>query len=86
MLRRLAAAAALLALAAGCANRSKIAVIEIENDQSGMGIQAEPITVDPRVQVLQNEYRRSSFNEGSNIKQKIILKGPIMIVPATQPR
>lgn len=86
MLGRLAAATVVLALTAGCANRSKIAIIEIENDQSGMGLQAEPIVVDPRVQVLQNEYRRSSFNEGSNIKQKIILKGPIMIVPATQPR
>lgn len=86
MFHRLGFAALLIWMTAGCANRSKTAYIEIENDQSGVGMQAEPVAVDPRVQVLRNEYQRSSFNEGSNIKQKIILKGPVMIVPATQPR
>lgn len=71
-----------LGLFAGCAARSDVAIIEIENDQAGLGKQAEPIYVDPGVQVLANEYRRSSSNDGSNILQKIKVKGPIMIVPA----
>jgi hypothetical protein len=67
---------------AGCASRSNTAYIEIENDQAGMGKRAEPVIVDSGVEVLQNEYRRSSVNDGSNILQKIRIRGPIMIVPA----
>jgi hypothetical protein len=67
---------------AGCAGRSGTAFIEIENDQSGVGQRAEPIFVDPSLEVVQNEYRRGSSNDGSNIMQKIKIRGPIMIVPA----
>lgn len=67
---------------AGCAGRSSTAFIEIENDQSGAGQRAEPIFVDPSLDVVQNEYRRGSSNDGSNIMQKIKIRGPIMIVPA----
>jgi hypothetical protein len=65
---------------AGCAPRAGIAYIEIENDQ-GSG-KAEPVYVDPRLEIERNEYRRSVINEGSNILQKVRIKGPIMIVPA----
>jgi hypothetical protein len=87
--RRLFVLAAWPALFAGCAARTSTAYIEIENDQNGLGRRAEPILVDPRVDIVQNEYRRSSVNDGSNIQQKIRIRGPIMIVPApaatTQP-
>jgi hypothetical protein len=77
---------ALLALAlalAGCAPRSGIAYLEIEDDQGlASGGKAEPVYIDPRVEVVQNEYRRSYINNGSNILQKVRVKGPIMIVPA----
>lgn len=66
----------------GCAGRSSTAFIEIENDQSGVGQRAEPVFVDPSLDVVQNEYRRGSSNDGSNIMQKIKIRGPIMIVPA----
>jgi hypothetical protein len=67
---------------AGCASRTSTAYLEIENDQAGITNRAEPIYVAPGVEILQNEYRRSSTNDGSNIIQKIKIKGPIMIVPA----
>ena len=69
-------------LVGGCAERSGIAYIEIENDQSASGRPAEPIFVDPSVEIVQNQYRRSQVNEGSNVRQTIRVKGPIMIVPA----
>jgi len=76
-------------LLAGCAQRTGVAYIQIENDQSDNGGRAEPVFVDPRVQTLQNEYGRSYLNDGSNIRQTIHVRGPIMIVPApaaaTQP-
>lgn len=68
-----------------CAPRTGVAYIEIQNDQSGNGGKADPIYVDPRLDIAQNEYRRSYLNEGSNIRQKIVIKGPIMIVPAPAP-
>ena len=68
---------------AGCAPRSGIAYLEIEDDQGlASGGKAEPVFIDPRVEVEQNEYRRSYINNGSNILQKVRVKGPIMIVPA----
>jgi hypothetical protein len=82
---RPAAAAAFLFLAssfAGCAQRTGIAYIEIENDQNGNGGRAQPVFVDPRVEIVQNDYARSYLNEGSNIRQTIRIRGPIMIVPA----
>lgn len=86
LLRRvmsLAIAFATAAAVAGCAPRSGIAYLEIENDQGvAGGGKAEPVFVDPRVEVEQNEYRRSYINNGSNILQKIKIKGPVMIVPA----
>jgi hypothetical protein len=87
-----ATATALLLLAftlAGCAQRTGIAYLEIENDQNGNGGRAQPVFVDPRVEIVQNDYARSYLNEGSNIRQTIRIRGPIMIVPAptaaTQP-
>ena len=86
-----ATATALLLLGltlAGCAQRTGIAYIEIENDQNGNGGRAQPVFVDPRVEIVQNDYARSYLNEGSNIRQTIRIRGPIMIVPApaaTQP-
>jgi hypothetical protein len=77
--RTLFAIAALLLT--GCAAPTSTAYIEIENDQNGISNQAQPVYVAPGVQILQNEYRRSSSNDGSNIIQKIKIKGPIMIVP-----
>lgn len=75
-----------LALAAtGCAQRTGVAYLQIENDQSGNGGRAEPVYVDPHVEVIQNEYARSYLNEGSNIRQTIRIRGPIMIVPAPGP-
>jgi hypothetical protein len=85
---RLAIPLLLIPMITGCATRAGIAYLEIENDQSvGDGGKAEPVFVDPRLQVDKNEYRRSYINNGSNILQKIRIKGPIMIVPApaTQP-
>jgi hypothetical protein len=81
------ALASLLAasLLAGCAQRTGVAYIQIENDQSDTGGLAQPVFVDPRVQTLQNEYGRSYLNEGSNIRQTIHVRGPIMIVPAPAP-
>jgi uncharacterized lipoprotein YmbA len=77
---------ALLVTLTGCASRSGVAYLEIENDQSASpDTKAMPITVDPRVEVISNEYRRSQVNEGSNIRQTIRIRGPIMIVPA-EPR
>ena len=67
---------------AGCSARTSTAYLEIENDQAGVTNRAEPIYVAPGVEILQNEYRRSSTNDGSNIIQKIKIKGPIMIIPA----
>lgn len=70
----------------GCAARSGVAYLEIENDQSGSVVgKAEPVYVDPRVEVVSNEYRRSYVNDGSNIRQRIRIRGPIMIVPANLP-
>jgi hypothetical protein len=71
-----------VSLLAGCAQRTGVAYIQIENDQSDTGGRAEPVFVDPRVQTLQNEYGRSYLNDGSNIRQTIHVRGPIMIVPA----
>jgi hypothetical protein len=83
---RLFSACTLLVLAfAGCANRTGVAYLQIENDQNGNGGRAEPVYVDPRVEVVQNEYARSYLNEGSNIRQTIRIRGPIMIVPAPGP-
>ena len=89
---RLLAACTLLPLAAiaiGCTDRSGVAYLQIENDQNGNGGRADPVYIDPRVEVLQNDYARSYLNEGSNIRQTIRIRGPIMIVPApasaTQP-
>jgi hypothetical protein len=82
----LAASLALaLSLLSGCATRTGMGYIEIENDQSEYGGKADPIYVDPRLAVEQNEYRRSYLNDGSNIRQKIVIRGPIMIVPAPPP-
>jgi hypothetical protein len=71
-----------VSLLAGCAQRTGVAYIQIENDQSDTGGRAEPVFVDPRVQTVQNEYGRSYLNDGSNIRQTIHVRGPIMIVPA----
>jgi hypothetical protein len=84
--RRLLLVASSLAplLLAGCAKPTGVAYLEIENDQGlGGGGRAEPVYVDPRVEVERNEYRRSYVNNGSNIRQSIRIKGPVMIVPAT---
>ena len=84
--RRLALFALSIAapLLAGCAKPNGIAYLEIQNDQGlGGGGRAEPVYVDPRVEVERNEYRRSYVNNGSNIRQSIRIKGPVMIVPAT---
>jgi len=75
----------LAALAAGCTDRSGVAYLQIENDQNGNGGRAEPVYIDPRVEVVQNDYARSYLNEGSNIRQTIHVRGPIMIVPAPAP-
>ncbi len=75
----------LIALLSGCSARTSTAYLEIENDQAGVTNRAEPIYVAPGVEILQNEYRRSSSNDGSNIIQKIKIKGPIMIIPAPAP-
>jgi hypothetical protein len=80
--RSLSLLAPVLICLSGCAGRSSTAFIEIENDQSGRGERAEPIFVDPSLDVVQNEYRRGSSNDGSNIMQKIKIRGPLMIVPA----
>jgi len=78
-----------LGSAIGCAQRTGIAYLEIENDQNGNGGRAQPVFVDPRVEIVQHDYARSYLNEGSNIRQTIRIRGPIMIVPApaaaTQP-
>jgi hypothetical protein len=76
---------ALAAVAAGCASRTGVAYIEIENDQTGVADKAEPVYIDPRVEAIGNEYRRSWVNDGSNIRQSIRVRGPIMIVPANLP-
>jgi len=73
-------------LLTGCAQRTGVAYIQIENDQSDTGGAAQPVFVDPRVQVLQNEFGRSYLNDGSNIRQTIHVRGPIMIVPAPTTR
>lgn len=79
-------ALSLLALAlAGCTDRSGVAYLQIENDQNGNGGRADPVYIDPRVEVVQNDYARSYLNEGSNIRQTIRIRGPIMIVPAPGP-
>ena len=75
----------LAALASGCTDRSGVAYLQIENDQSGNGGRAEPVYIDPRVEVVQNDFARSYLNEGSNIRQTIRIRGPIMIVPAPGP-
>ena len=69
-------------LTLGCTDRSGTAYLEIVNDQSALGDKAEPVQVDPRVEVLVNEYQRSYLNQGSNIRQRIVIKGPVMIIPA----
>ena len=75
-----------LLAAAGCAPRTGIAYVEIENDQGTMGGgRAEPIWIDPRVEVVRNEYSRSQVNNGSNIRQRTVIRGPVMIVPAMVP-
>jgi hypothetical protein len=75
-----------LAVLPGCADRSGTAVVEIVNDQSALGGRAEPILVAPGVDVVENEYRRAHQNEGSNIRQRIVIRGPVMIVPAPATR
>lgn len=72
-------------LVVGCAQRSGVAYLQIENDQDDTGGRAEPVYVDARVQVIQNEYGRSYLNDGSNIRQTIRVRGPIMILPAQAP-
>lgn len=79
---RIAASAVIALLFTGCASRNGVAYIEIENDQGEGGRKAEPVYIDPRVEVVGNEYRRSYVNQGSNIRQSIRIRGPIMIVPA----
>ncbi len=77
-----------LVAVAGCTDRSGTAYIEIVNDQSALGDKAEPVIIDPRVDVTRNEYQRSYLNDGSNIRQRITIRGPVMIIPlpaATQP-
>jgi hypothetical protein len=70
-------------LFAGCATpRTGVAYLQIEDDQIDDGGRAEPVYVDPRVEVLRNEYGRSYLNNGSSIRQTIHVRGPIMIVPA----
>lgn len=78
--------ALLLAVVSGCADRSGTAVVEIVNDQSALGGRAEPIVVAPGVDVIENEYRRAHQNEGSNIRQRLVIRGPVMIVPAPATR
>jgi hypothetical protein len=75
----------LAALATGCTDRSGVAYLQIENDQSSNGGRADPVYIDPRVEVIQNDYARSYLNDGSNIRQTIRVRGPIMIVPAPAP-
>ena len=72
-------------IAIGCAQRTGVAYLQIENDQSGNGGRADPVYIDPRVEVVQNDYARSYLNEGSNIRQTIRIRGPVMIVPAPGP-
>jgi hypothetical protein len=74
----------LAAMAIGCTDRSGVAYVQIENDQISGG-RAEPVFVDPRVEVLQNDFARSYLNDGSNIRQTIHIRGPVMIVPAPGP-
>lgn len=81
----LAALGALPLLVGGCANPQATAYIEIVNDQSEFGDYAEPVIVDPRCAPSENVYRRSYLNSGSNLQQRIVVKGPIMIVPAPTP-
>ena len=89
MIRFISTTLLLGSIVTGCAQRTGIAYIEIENDQNGNGGRAQPVFVDPRVEIVQNDYARSYLNEGSNIRQTIRIRGPIMIVPApaaaTQP-
>lgn len=75
----------LAALAPGCTDRSGVAYLQIENDQSGNGGRADPVYIDPRVEVVQNDFARSYLNDGSNIRQTTRIRGPIMIVPAPGP-
>jgi hypothetical protein len=75
----------LAALGLGCTDRSGVAYLQIENDQSGNGGRADPVYIDPRVEVVQNDFARSYLNEGSNIRQTIRIRGPVMIVPAPGP-
>ena len=69
----------------GCTDRSGVAYLQIENDQDSSGGRAEPVYIDPRVEVVQNDYARSYLNDGSNIRQTIRIRGPVMIVPAPGP-
>ena len=73
--------------AAGCAKRAGVAFVEIENDQGrSTGARAEPIAIDPRVEVVKNEFQRLYGPEGSGVRQRIVIRGPVMIVPATASR
>ena len=56
--------------------------MDIENDQGSVAGPAQPIMVDPRVEVIKNEYQRLYGSDGSSIRQRMVIRGPVMIVPA----
>jgi hypothetical protein len=66
----------------GCARRAGRTYVEIENDQGSVAGPAQPVMVDPRVEVLKNEYQRLYGSDGSSVRQRMVIRGPVMIVPA----
>ena len=70
----------------GCGKRPGMAYVEIENDQGGFAGRPEPIAIDPRVEVVKNEFQRRYDTDGSSIRQRIVIRGPVMIVPAPTSR
>ena len=80
-------AALFLCTMAGCAKEAGVAFVELENDQGyATGARAEPIAIDPRVEVVKNEFQRLYGKDGSGVRQRIVIRGPVMIVPATASR
>ena len=66
----------------GCARRAGRTYVEIENDQGSVAGPAQPVMVDPRVEVLKNQYQRLYGSDGSSVRQRMVIRGPVMIVPA----
>jgi hypothetical protein len=66
----------------GCARPAGRAYVDIENDQGSVAGSAQPVMVDPRVEVIKNEYQRLYSKDGSSVRQRMVIRGPVMIVPA----